>query len=211
MKVRLLRASLCCVIPLQLHLQLKLETEQLRTVLRTLSSSEVCDQWRRTEKTFWEADSPSNMQGRWYTRLDGGGKELLYPEEKELCGILLSGLWDNESSLEAAAWGIGDLEGNAWDCFWKWRDAYLSLERGVAKGKRAFYCPDPPLQCPPEAGQWPCLLGHFMSVRQWQYDFLKNWGIVDISHQFFQVYNIILCAYIVKLLSQWDLVTDYHT
>lgn len=47
MKVRLWRMILCSIIPFQLPLQLRFETEQLRTVLRMLSSSEVCDKWRR--------------------------------------------------------------------------------------------------------------------------------------------------------------------
>lgn len=51
MKVGLLRVILCCIIPFQLlPLQLRLETEQLKTVLRMLSGSEVCDKWRNGGK-----------------------------------------------------------------------------------------------------------------------------------------------------------------
>lgn len=95
MKGRLLRAMLCWVVPFSCHSQLKLETEQLRTVLRMLSCSEMCKKWRRKEKILWVTDSPSNLQGRWDAQLDCGSTDLfqsgsfLYLEEEELSGISL--------------------------------------------------------------------------------------------------------------------------
>lgn len=55
MKVRLLRVMLCCIIPVQLPLQCRLETEQLRTALSTLSGSELSDNWnvKKESKRGW--------------------------------------------------------------------------------------------------------------------------------------------------------------
>lgn len=88
MKVRLLRETLCCVIPLQLHLQLKLETEQLRTVLRTLrvQRCEISEGGKRkhSEKQAVHAGKVVHWI-RWWR------KGAPIPRGEGTCGILLSG------------------------------------------------------------------------------------------------------------------------